>query len=412
MYLRSIREGAGMHQMRYLCGLSLFAIVLGAAAHILPWAGDGTLLARQAGAPAHFAFGGTAAEIPVEFLDNLILIPARINNSQPSLFLLDSTAATSSIAPARAAELHLTTMSNPVLNLPGVDFPLVALPEIANDYFSLQTGRAYQGTLGRDFFGSVVAEIDYGRKTMRLYDPGAYKYSGNGTVLPLTFSNGEPLIRAKLTLPGQKSREGAFLVNTALDASIVISDKFAEGHHLFSAHLKTITASDPQINGGENIVIGRPKEFQLGAYAVEGAIAAFSPKSPAAGAGADIAGAIGGGILRRFIVVFDFPHQQIILAPNLRLHEIEEEDKSGLTIIAKGPGRKQFEVVAVQPGTPGAHAGVQRGDLIAGIDEEAGADLTLADIRDLLRETGRSHKLSIDRNGQLLQISIQLRRLL
>lgn len=401
-----------MNPARFLCSLSLFAIVLGAAAQILPWGGAGTLHARQAGVPTHFAFGGNAAEIPAEFLDNLVLIPARINDSQPSLFLLDSTAAISSIAPARAAELNLKTMTNPVLNLPGVDFAFAALPEIANNNFSLQTGRAYQGTLGRDFFGSVVVEIDYGRKSLRLYDPAIYKYSGNGTVLPLTFSDGVPLLRAKLTLPGQKSREGQFMVNTALDAAIVISDKFAEGHHLFSAHLKTITASDPQINGGENIVLGRPKEFQIGAYTVEGAIAAFSPKSPAAGAGADIAGAIGGGILRRFIVTFDFQHQQIILAPNLHLHEIEEEDKSGLTIIAKGPGLKQFEVVAVQPGTPGAHAGLQKNDLLAGIDDEAAADLTLADIRDLFRETGHSHKLSIDRNGRQLQFTIQLHRLL
>jgi hypothetical protein len=255
-------------------------------------------------------------------------------------------------------------------------------------------------------------EIDYSRKTMRLYDHSMYKYSGGGTVFPLTFSDGVPLIRAKLTLPGQKSREGEFIVNTALDAAIVISDKFAEGHHLFSAHLKTITASDPQINGGENIVLGRPKEFQIGAYTVEGAIAAFSPKSPAAGAGADLAGVIGGGILRRFTVVFDYPHRQMILAPNLHLHELEQEDKSGLTLIAEGPGLKQFEVVAVQSGTPAAHAGVQKGDIIAGIDDEAGADLTLADIRNLFREDARTHKLAIDRNSNPLQVSIQLRRLL
>jgi membrane-associated protease RseP (regulator of RpoE activity) len=255
-------------------------------------------------------------------------------------------------------------------------------------------------------------EIDYGRKTVRLYDPGIYKYSGNGTSFPITFAGGVPLIRAKLTLPGQKAREGEFMVNTALDAAIVIAEKFAEGNHLFSAHLKTIPALDPQINGGENVVLGRPKQFQLGAYGVEGAIAEFSPKDPFPGASADIAGMIGGGLLRRFTVVFDYPHQQLILAPNLRIHELEEEDKSGLTIIATGPGLKQFQVVAVQPGTPGAHAGIQKGDIIAGIDEEPAADLTLAGIRELFRETGRSCKLAIERKRQSLQVSISLRRLL
>lgn len=401
-----------MNRVRILCALSIVALAFGNPTHSSAWADAVAPLAIQAGSPVRFAFGGNAAEIPAEFLDNLVLLPARINHSQPSLFLLDSTAAASSIAPSRAAQLALKGITDPVLNLPGVDFPFAALPEIANDNFAQQTGRGYQGTLGRDFLGSVVVEIDYGRKTMRLYDPSMYKYSGGGTVFPLTFSDGVPLIRAKLTLPGQKSREGEFIVNTALDAAIVISDKFAEGHHLFSAHLKTITASDPQINGGENIVLGRPKEFQIGAYTVEGVIAAFSPKSPAAGAGADIAGVIGGGMLRRFTVVFDYRHRQMILAPNLHLHELEQEDKSGLTLIAEGPGLKQFEVVAVQSGTPAAHAGVQKGDIIAGIDDEAGADLTLADIRNLFREDARTHKLAIDRNSNPLQVSIQLRRLL
>lgn len=220
------------------------------------------------------------------------------------------------------------------------------------------------------------------------------------------------MVRARLTLPKQHSREGEYIVDTALNAAIVIPDKFAEGHHLFSAPLKTITACDPQIDGGENIVLGRPNGFEIGPYTVEGALAAFSPRRPAAAANSDVAGTIGGGILRRFIVAFDYAHQQMILAPNLHLHDLEEEDKSGLAIIATGPGLKRFDVMAVQPGTPGARAGIQKGDIIAGMDEEAAADLRLADIRELFREAGRTRNLVIERNGQSLRISIQLRRLL
>jgi len=401
-----------MSRGRNVGAVLIIAVVIGFAAGPALWAQGGASFMQQTPAPVRFAFGGNAAEIPAEFIGNLIFLPARINNGKPSLFFLDSTAAVSSVAPSRIVELGLSTLENPILNLPGVDFPFAALPALANENFAAQTGRSYQGTLGEDFLRSVVMEIDYGRKTVRLYDPGIYKYSGNGTSFPITFAGGVPLIRAKLTLPGQKAREGEFMVNTALDAAIVIAEKFAETRHLFSAHLKTIPASDPQINGGENVVLGRPKEFQLGAYSVEGAIAEFSLKDPFPGAGADIAGMIGGGILRRFTVVFDYPHQKLTLAPNLRIHELEEEDKSGLTIIAKGPGLKQFQVVAVQPGTAGAHAGIQKGEIITGIDEEPAADLTLIGIRELFRETGRTCKLAIDRKGQSLQVSISLRRLL
>jgi hypothetical protein len=368
--------------------------------------------AQQSSAPVRFAFGGNAAEVPAEFLENLIFLPVRVNNSQPSLFELDSTAVASSMDPTRAGELGLSGLQNPVLRLPGVEFSLATLPELALENFAAQIGRPYQGTLGDDFLGSVVVEIDYGRQTIRLYDARAYKYFGGGTSLPLTFAGGLPLVRAKIQFPGQKAREGEFIVNTALHAAIHISEGFAETHHVFSAHMKTAQASDTQINNGENIALGRVKEMQIGPYRVESAIVAISPKGLIGESEKNVAGTIGAGILRRFIVIFDFPHQQMILTPNFLFAEYEEEDMSGLSIIAKGPGLKTFEVLAVQPATPAAEAGIQTGDIIAGIDEEAAADLTLASIRSLFRQVGHRYKLAIERNGQTLQVSMQMRRLL
>jgi PDZ domain-containing protein len=367
--------------------------------------------AQQSSAPVRFAFGGNAAEIPAEFLENLVFLPVRINETQPSLFLLDSMAAASSIDPARAAELGLAGLRNPVLKLPGVEFPLAALPATARANFAEQTGRPFQGALGNDFLGSVVVEVDYGRQTVRLYDPGAYKYSGKGVSVPLSFGGGVPLIRTKLSLPGQKAREGEFTIDTTLDAAVMVSEQFAEAHHLFSAHMKTIQASDPQINSGETIALGRAKEIQIGPFQVDSAIVAFSPKGSAAGMDKNVAGTIGGGILRRFVVTFDYAHKQMFLAANPRFADYEEEDKSGLSIVAKGPGLKTFEVLAVQPSTPAGEAGIQKGDIISGIDEEAAADLTLASIRYLFRQIGHRYKLSIERNGQSLQITIQMRRL-
>jgi hypothetical protein len=133
---------------------------------------------QQTAAPARFAFGGNAAEVPAEFVGNLVFVPVDINKSQPSLFILDSTAAMSSVSPSRAADLGLSNLRDAILNFPGVDIPFTNLPAIDKPDFSQQVGRPYQGTLGADFFSRVVVEIDYSRQTLRLYDPSAYKYSG------------------------------------------------------------------------------------------------------------------------------------------------------------------------------------------------------------------------------------------
>jgi len=273
-------------------------------------------------------------------------------------------------------------------------------------------GRPYQGTLGADFFSRVVVEIDYARQTLRLYDPATYKYTGKGAVIPLRFSGPAPLIKASFKLAGLKTREADFVVNTALDASVLISDRFSEVHRIFSSHVKTINASDPQIEGGATVALGRLTEFEIGRYEIRGPVAAFVHPGANSNLDNNRAGVVGGGILRRFTVIFDYAHQQLILDPSNHFEDYEQEDKSGIAVVAKGPGLLTFEVASVQPGTPGAEAGVLKADIIAGIDDEPAADLTLASIRALFRQVGHKYKLLIQRNGQSVQVTVQMRRLI
>jgi PDZ domain len=391
---------------------AIFAIFLGFGFH--PNSSNSQTTAQQtaAPAPARFAFGGNAAEVPAEFVGNLIFVPVDINKSQPSLFVLDSTAAASSVSPSRAVDLGLSSLKDPILNFPGVDIPFMNFPILDKQDFSQEVGRPYQGTLGADFFSRVVVEIDYGRQTLRLYDPAAYKYTGKGAVIPLRFSGPAPLIKASFKLAGLKTREADFVVDTALDASVLISDRFSEVHRIFSSHVKTINASDPQIEGGATVALGRLTEFEIGRYEIRGPVAAFVHPGANSSLDNNRAGVVGGGILRRFTVIFDYAHQQLILDPSNHFEDYEQEDKSGIAVVAKGPGLLTFEVGSVEPGTPGAEAGVLKGDIIAGIDDEPAADLTLASIRALFRQVGHKYKLLIQRNGQSVQVTVQMRRLI
>jgi C-terminal processing protease CtpA/Prc len=115
-------------------------------------------------------------------------------------------------------------------------------------------------------------------------------------------------------------------------------------------------------------------------------------------------------MLARFTVVFDYPHQQLIVAPNSHFPSDDQEDKSGISVVANGNMLRTFEVVEVTPGTPAAKAGIQKGDIIAGIDEDPAADLTLAEIRELFRQIGHKYTLVIERNGQSKRITVEMRR--
>ncbi|MGD0963190.1 MAG: PDZ domain-containing protein [Candidatus Acidiferrales bacterium] len=363
------------------------------------------------GAAAQFNFAGNAAEIPADFLGNVVFLPVSVNQSRPCYFVLDSTASVSSMDPHRAAELGLTA-SGAVLNLTGVDIPLATLPQQESPHFGSQIGRVYEGTLGNDFLQRVVVEIDYGRLTVRLYDPGVYKYSGTGKSLPLTFAGGVPILQAEFTEPRGKVLGAGFVVNTALDASTVISNRYAESHHLLRSHWKMIPTLDPDLDGAPGALLGRSKGFALGPYFVEDTLVIFSKTDFPAAADPRIAGEIGADMLRRFTVVLDYPHHRMIFQPNSHFTNEEEEDKSGIALIAKGTALKTFEIVEVEPNTPAAAAGLEKGDIIAGIDDDAAADLTLSEIRDLFSQIGHKYKLLIERNGQNKQVQLEMHRFL
>jgi hypothetical protein len=391
------------------------------------------LLAQQVGpaaspstAAVQFALEGNAAAIPVQFIGNLIFLPARVNEGKASLFELDSSSEKTSIDLARAMTLELPVQKNPdsasgqasagmirdcVINFPGVDVKTASLAVDSKKDFAAKVGKIYEGTLGNDFFARFVVQIDYGRKTMEIFDPGSFHYSGSGISLPLSFVGGLPVIRAKFSTVTRKDIEADFVVNTALDASVLIGERFAETHRLFSSREKTMSALDPELNLTARVAFERARDFRIGSFKTEGTIIEFGQIAGLSG-GTRLAGEIGGGMLRRFNVVFDYPHRQIILEPNANFQSDDQEDKSGASVIAEGPGLKTFKVVQVEPGTPAADAGIRQGDIIAGIDDDAAADLTLAEVRDLFRQVGHIYKVLIDRDGKTMQVTVQMRRLL
>jgi PDZ domain len=382
----------------------------------LGWAGNRAAIAqsRSSGQPpatcaAKFAYGGNAAEIPADFIDHLVFVPARLNQGEPSLFELDTTAPTSSIDPARAAALGLGRVATPVLNLSGVNLSYSEFAETPKPDFAARYGREYRGTLGNDFMASVVADIDYARETMRLFDPAVYKYSQHGKAVRVTFVDGIPVVKAKVKVGG-RSIDANFAVNTALDAPVLIYDKYAAAHQLSLP--KSISAASMPLEGADNDALGRLDRFQIGPYQVQASLVVFSKRNPPVGHDSKLAGEIGAEMLRRFNVVFDYSRGAIYFQPNSEFNSEDFEDMSGLTITAGGPNLKRFEIMEVRPNTPGADANLRKGDVIEGVNGDAAADMSLMDLRKLFHQLGPPYDLVITRNGKTFHAALQMHRLL
>jgi hypothetical protein len=359
-----------------------------------------------------FAFGGNATEVPATFVQNLVFLPANVNQSKPFLFTLDTTSAITSLDPKVFAEIGISTNQRVALILPDVMLPFDSLPPLARNDLASEAGRPYEGTIGNDFLSRVVMEIDYARETVRVFDPNIYKYKGKGKSFPLRLSGGMPVIRAKIVTPKGKQAEVDFGLNTTMIAGVMVSQKFSDAHHLFPSHGKIAQAYDPQLIGGENVSLFRLKDFELAAGNAHDTIAELSRSKLAGTDDPKLAGIIGGDLLRRFNVVLDYPHQQIFFEANAHLTDYDEEDKSGIAVIAKGSNLRTFEVVHVVPGTPAAAAGIKAGDVIAGINDEPAADITLSSIRDMFRQVGHTYKILVQRGDETRPVSFQARRLL
>lgn len=353
-----------------------------------------------------FAYGGDAAELAAQFTDNLVFLSPRVNVSEPSLLILDTTAPTSFLAPDRAEAINRTDAPSPVLNLANLDVPLASLPAKPDPDFGQRLGLEYQGTLGRDFLANLVVEVDYARQTVRAYSPASYKYKGKGIVFPLSVTDGVPVVSIRFALERSKERTANFIVDTALDAPIVFNEKFLAAHHMNGDRGATIPTADPY-TGAPGAALGRMRTVEVGKSFAGDVLGVYSSHQfPDVAA----AGAIGARTLRRFTVVFDYPHHQLMLEPNSHFADPDEEDKSGLVLVAKGTNLKTFEVANVQPKSPAALAGIKAGDVIAGVDTDPAADLSLLVVRELFCQVGHKYKVTVQHGDQTKEITLQMRR--
>lgn len=385
-------------------------------------------LAGQAGKTVNvrFAFQGDVAQIPAQISDSLVLVPVRVNGSQPSWFLLDTTRATSVIDDVRAVAVGLyspssqgripKTFTDVSLEFPGLK---ISLPSLALGSFgdlSTRVGHAVQGALGMDVLSHMVVKINYQAESVQLYDPHGFRYSSRGVQIPLQDSNGISAIAGKITVRHRGKFNGLVAIATAQTEPLDFSPRFAAAHFFFGApeRMMPFPGEDADSDTDVRAFLGRVQQIQLGKVAFDNPIAILPAKS-AKGAGVvpeQFICAVGGEILSRFTVILNSPARLLILEPNKSFGKIFSADMSGLTLIAIPPAFSRFEVAQVARKSPAAAAGVSIGDMIVKIDDRAASDYTLDEIRALLRQDGISHKLTLLHSGKTIDVTLALKPLI
>jgi C-terminal processing protease CtpA/Prc len=116
-------------------------------------------------------------------------------------------------------------------------------------------------------------------------------------------------------------------------------------------------------------------------------------------------GAIGGAILRRFKVIFDYSRNQMILDPDADFAALFQTDTSGLVIGSQGPDMKIVSIRHVLAETPAAAAGMREGDAIISVNGAEAHALGVEGIQNLLCHAG-TYRFQLSRGQQKLELTI------
>jgi len=408
-----------------VCMLLLIPAISGIAAGQRPRKNPPVRKPQGAAQKVRFASGKSALKIPFELFGNLALLQVRVNNSKSLRFILDTGADTTVIDARQAKALRLKPQGKIVgsggagtaeatftrgvsVSLPGVallDQTIYVLPLEPLSAI----GREIDGVLGNDILKEFVVEIDYSAKTINLYVPQSYQHSGFGEIIPLMMDEGLPFVRASVTPEGRAPVEAKFEIDSGSTGAILLNTPFVEKHKVLASVPKTIQTNIGGVGGMAKTLIGRVNSLRLGQFVIDHPITRFSQATRGDYASSKYDGLIGGEILRRFKVIFDYSRRQMILEPNPYFAEPYEIDMSGITLAVDGDN---LLVDDVDENSPAAEAGVVGGDILVAINGHPVAETSLDQIRTMFMQDGKEYLLSLRRNGKVVQVKLRLRRLI
>jgi len=373
-----------------------------------------------------------AREHPFEITSNKPFVQVTVNGSAPQWFVLDTGASGGSVVAKECAKrLGLSLGDEQQAHMgagAGVDVGLSVTPHVTLGigadtmaspglrvfplaHVSKFEGRRVDGLIGEDFYHRNVIELDYATRKLRLHDPGTYVPPPHAVVVPITIEDGLVVAKGTVAIGGKRPIPCRMVIDTGVRATVILYQPFSNEHHLLGQPGNLINASVGGGVGGETRGdIGRLDSLRIGTMSFPRATAIFSRDSVGVFAQRDPDAIVGGDLLRRARVTFDYPHQRLVLEPYAGTPPPFEYDMSGTFLIAEGTDFDRIIVLGLTARTPASEAGIQKGDVILAIDGRHPPDLTLEQARALLRKPG-TYAVDVERDGRVLKLKLTTRRL-
>jgi len=357
--------------------------------------------------------------IPFELLNNHIYATATVDGQ--TLRLLVDTGGLNALSPAatqrlglamegelaaqgvgeKSAEVRFARARRLELGAMHFDSPLFYVTDLGE--IAKSEGQSFDGLVGYEVFRRFSVTIDYAGHMLMLTDPARFAPPAGASALDFTLADREPIVTG--TLDGMPVRIG---IDTGSRASLDMHAPFAHRQKLkerYQPRFETVIGWG--VGGPSRAWPVRFETLELGGHEVHGVVGGLFVGDKGAFAEDDMDLNLGGGVLRRFTVGFDYTHRKMYLAPNDASAMADDYDRSGLWLMQDG---ERLRVGAVTSKGPADKAGVQAEDRIRAIDGEAVTARPLAAWRERLRmlPAGRVLVLDIERAGAPRTLRLEL----
>jgi len=370
-------------------------------------------------AAAHIEDAGAVTRIPFDLINNHIYVEGRIDG-KPVRLLVD-TGGVNVLTPAAAQRLGLSAEGQLAASGVGderVDVALVNASEVRVGGALLSKpvfyiidlgvldsveGISFDGLVGYEMFRRFSVQIDYASRMLTLAQPDKFAPPEGATVIPFELSERMPIVGG--SVDGIKVR---LSIDTGSRSALTMHSPFVRDRNLVARY----RASEEGVIGWGvgGAVRGRAARLsvlQLGDLRIAGVIGEFFTGDKGSFATPDIDDNLGGGVLRRFTVAFDYAAKRMYLTPNAHFDEPDTFDRSGMWV---NRSNDVLEVMDVAPGSAAQLAGLRTGDHIVAIDAAPVPSQPLSEWRRQLRERPVGTQLSIrfERDGKARDVVLTL----
>lgn len=161
------------------------------------------------------------------------------------------------------------------------------------------------------------------------------------------------------------------------------------------------------ISGASHESVARITGLRVGEHELRGIVTSLSARESGGLETDDLAGLIGGDLLRRFHVFFDYGRREMTLEPNAASALPFRYDVSGLRLVSEGDDFMTVKAEFVLANSPAERAGVRVGDVLERVDGTPASGFTLDEVRRHLMQEGQ-RLVRLRRDQGTLDVALEL----